>query len=270
MVVNTKISDWVNAQIANGNYSFNTNFVRNSFDCKSDLAIKGALDRLVKQNKIISVSKQFYIIIPPSYQNMRVLPPILFIDQLMEHLQRPYYVSLLSAAALWGAAHQQPQSLYVCTNLPSLRNINKKGIKIKYISKRKFSDKLLTKKKTESGYITVAMPLLTCVDLIKHHKAIGGLNRAATVINELLEAVKPTDITTELLDIATKSDLQRLGYLCEFELEQHTLANKIFDLFAEKGIKKKNHKLLASKPTKEESTKNRWLINYNTKIEIDE
>ncbi|KAA6343689.1 hypothetical protein EZS27_008633 [termite gut metagenome] len=37
-----------------------------------------------------------------------MLSPYLFIDNLMKSLDKPYYVSLSSAAALYGAVHQQP------------------------------------------------------------------------------------------------------------------------------------------------------------------
>jgi hypothetical protein len=37
---------------------------------------------------------------------MGIVPPEFYIDDLMKHLTRPYYVSLLNAAAFYGAAHQ--------------------------------------------------------------------------------------------------------------------------------------------------------------------
>ena len=98
---------------------------------KSYFSIKLALKRLADKNKIISVSKGFYIIIPPAYQNLGILPPAMFMDDLMEYLERPYYITLLSAASLHGAAHQQPLVNFVCTILPSMRDTNKQGIQIK-------------------------------------------------------------------------------------------------------------------------------------------
>jgi predicted transcriptional regulator of viral defense system len=127
-----KISDWINQQLSWGRYSFTLSYLQAEMPEKSDASIKTALKRLVTKNKIISVFKGFYIIIPPAYQNMGILPPVMFMDDLMEYLKRPYYVSLLSAAAMHGAAHQQPQVYFVCTTLPRMRGTQKKGIWIKY------------------------------------------------------------------------------------------------------------------------------------------
>jgi hypothetical protein len=47
---------------------------------------------------------------------------------LCAELFRPYYVSLLNAAAYYGAAHQQTQAFSVITTLPTLRNAVKKEV----------------------------------------------------------------------------------------------------------------------------------------------
>ena len=123
-----KISAWIENRLAKGYYSFTLETLKEDRLNKTDVSLKRGLARLVKQQKIISIHKGFYIIIPPSYKNMGILPPIMFIDDLMDFLGRPYYVSLLSAAAIFGAAHQQPQAHYICTTLPSVRTTKKKGI----------------------------------------------------------------------------------------------------------------------------------------------
>jgi len=265
-----KISDWVNQQLSSGKYSFILPYLRAQMPDKSYASIKVALKRLVDKNKIISVYKGFYIIIPPSYQNMGILPPVMFMDYLMQYLDRPYYISLLSAAALHGAAHQQPQSYFVCTTLPSMRSTYKKGIHIKYVSKRRFPDSHIVQKKTESGYVNVSDPILTCLDLINYHKTIGGFNRLATVINELSEEINDHQISSDILQLAPKADIQRLGYLWEYECEQIKLANDLFNLLKESQNPIKTNKLNPSLNLNKQSPKNRWKINVNTKIEIDE
>jgi len=59
----------------------------------------------------------------------------------------------------------------------------------------------------------VSNPLLTCIDLINYHKSIGGLNRVATIVNELSEEVDINNINLSIFDIGQKADLQRLGFL---------------------------------------------------------
>ena len=266
----SKISDWINQQLAKGNYSFSLNFLHANMPDKSYNSIKMALKRLVNKNVIISVNKGFYIIIPPSYQNIGILPPTMFMADLMDYLKRPYYISLLSAASLHGAAHQQPQLHFICTTLPSMRDTNKKGIRIKYISKRNFPESHLIQKKTESGYVNLSDPILTCLDLINYYKTIGGLNRAATVINELSEEITEPEITKEILQLATNANMQRLGYLWEYECDQVGLSNVLFKILKEGLSSFKIYKLNPSKDLQKQYIMNRWKINVNTKIEIDE
>ena len=63
------------------------------------------------------------MIITPEYAQSGMLPATLFIDDLMKSLNRKYYIGLHSAAALYGAAHQQPMEFFVITENPPLRNI---------------------------------------------------------------------------------------------------------------------------------------------------
>ena len=52
------------------------------------------------------------------------------------YLGKPYYVGLLSAAALHGAAHQQPMTDYIVTQTPAPRNISNKRLKIAFFAKK--------------------------------------------------------------------------------------------------------------------------------------
>ncbi len=266
----SKISSWINNRLGNGDYSFSIGTIKAEMPNKTAISIKRSLDRLTAQKKIMSIHKGFFIIIPPTYQNMGVLPPIMFIDDLMNYLNRPYYLSLISAAALHGAAHQQPQSHYICTNMPSLRATRKSGININYISKCNLKNNFIDKKKTESGYINVSNPLLTCIDLLNYNKTIGGLNRASTIINELSDEINIDNLNSKIFDLASNADLQRLGFLWECHTAQQDLANQLFTLL-EKHLKRiRSYKLTNSKPAIKDNFKNRWNINVNTIIEIDE
>jgi predicted transcriptional regulator of viral defense system len=265
-----RISDWINQQLAKGKYTFTLDYLHDNIPDKTSASIKMALKRVVDKNIIVSVYKGFYVIIPPAYRNLGILPPTMFINELMEYLQRPYYVSLLSAAALLGAAHQQPQVHFVCTSLPTMRDTLKNGIRIKYVSKRGFPESHITQKKTESGYVNISDPVLTCIDLINYHKTIGGLNRAATVINELSEEIDVNAIDEDILCLAPRAVIQRLGYLWEYECNQPGLANALFDMVKNGAQLTKRYKLDPSKTFQKQERPNRWKINVNTLIDIDE
>jgi len=143
---NNYLLNWVENQQSWGKYTFNLSQIKCDFPDLSELAIKRALNRLSTKGRIVSVYKGFYVIVPPEYASRGVLPPMLFIDSLMQFAGKPYYVGLLSAAALQGAAHQQPQEFYVITDSIQTTTI-KKGLKINYITKSLFLRIFLKKEK---------------------------------------------------------------------------------------------------------------------------
>jgi hypothetical protein len=131
---NFRLDDWINHLQSNGRLAFSLNNLRKEANTLSEEAIKLALNRLSGKDKILSIHKGYYLIIPPIYQSKGVLPPIYFIDEMMKNLNRPYYVGLLNAAALHGAGHQQPQTFCAVSNFPVLRPTIKKGIRINYLT----------------------------------------------------------------------------------------------------------------------------------------
>ncbi|MDP4228591.1 MAG: type IV toxin-antitoxin system AbiEi family antitoxin [Bacteroidota bacterium] len=260
---------WVENQQSWGKYTFNLSRVKTDFPDLSESAVKRALDRLSNKGRILSVYKGFYIIIPPEYTARGVLPPMLFIDSLMQFVGKPYYVGLLSAAALHGAAHQQPQEFFVITDSIQTTTV-KKGLKINYITKKNIPDSFLEKRKTEMGYVNVSNPELTAIDLIYYDNRIGGINRAASVLNELAEVMKPERITGELIGSFSVPSIQRLGYILDVVLGQEILADKLYS--ESQNLKKEffRQPLKAGEEKTGFPTNDRWKIIINTDIEIDE
>lgn len=86
-------------------------------------------------------------------------PPSWYIDALMQHHKQPYYVALLSAAALHGAAHQQPQTFQVMTNKP-LRPILVGRARVNFFVKKNIEDTAVVKIKTTTGFTTVLINLI--------------------------------------------------------------------------------------------------------------
>ncbi len=265
-----RIEPWVNDQLAQGKYGFALDDLRASMPSLSETAIKFALLRQAKKGRILSAHKGYYIIIPPQYSAKGVLPPALFIDAMMKSLNRPYYVSLLNAAALHGSAHQQPQEFFVATGFPVMRPTLKKGMKINYISVKHFPEKLLEKKKTESGYINVSNPALTATDLLQFEKRIGGINRAATVINELSEEIRAESFNVDLLQHAEVTALQRLGLILQNVCDKMDLSDALFNAMKKEELSFLRIPLKPGKLMKGFSSANRWNVVVNTEFEIDE
>ena len=267
---NKGLVEWVESLQARGRNSFSLEELKKAPVSQSETGIERSLDRLLAKRKIVSVYKGYYLIISPEYSGKGILPPDLFIDALMKFLGRKYYVGLLSAAAIHGSAHQQPQEYYVMTELPTLRPMVKRGLKINYISKKNIKPESIEQRKTAMGYLNISSPALTAVDLIQFEHRIGGLNRAATVLNELVEEMPIEQWSKDFLNGVPNSSVQRLGYLLENVLENKEHANHLFDLCLQ--LKKKFFRLpLKSTGSKEGSSRNnRWKIVPNIAIEIDE
>ncbi|HBG41805.1 MAG TPA: hypothetical protein DDW85_10430 [Porphyromonadaceae bacterium] len=146
-----------------GRYTFTLEELKVEFDLPNT-AINQSLNRLKKKGDIAQVRKGFYAIIPPEYSIQKMLPPSLFIDDLMKSLDKPYYVALLSAAATYGAAHQQPMEYFVIAETPAPRSIMNKKLKIVFLSKNDWTKDGINQQKTNAGYINVSSPELTALD----------------------------------------------------------------------------------------------------------
>jgi predicted transcriptional regulator of viral defense system len=265
------IEDWISYRTQRGKYTFSRQELVAQFSHLAEKTIKNELTLLITKGKIFPVFKGFYSVIPVGYALMGIVPPEFYIDDLMRHLARPYYVSLLNAAAFYGAAHQKPQVFSVITSYPALRDTTKKNTRIIFISTRKSIPlQWLRPFRGENGDIQVSKPELTAVDLITFQKEIGGLNRACTVLHELMEVVKFGKLDKAFFNYVPTSTIQRLGYLLENELEQPKQADILYSKAKIYGCKFQKIPLKYSKPTKDCDTNAKWKIIINETIEIDE
>jgi len=266
---NNYLLNWIEKKQSWGKYVFCLQEVKTDFPDISEQALVLSLSRLSSKGRVLSVYKGFYLIIPPEYASRGLLPPMIFIDSLMNFVDKPYYVGLLSAAALHGASHQQPQEFFVVTNAKQFTT-QRKGLKIRYITKKIIPEDLLEKRKTESGYVFVSNPELTAADVVYYNNRIGGINRAASVLNELVDAMNPRRISGSLINTLTIPTIQRLGYLLDVVLEQKILADKLFSESLKLKKEFFRQPLKAGQVRKGFPKNDRWKIIINTDIEIDE
>ena len=98
----------------------------------------------------------------------------------MAYLQKPYYVCMLSAAELLGAAHQRPQQFSVMTTFPKRRTVSTRNVTIDWFYRDELPEETLITKNTETGTIRILNPLLTAADLVQYQQHVGGLSRVAT------------------------------------------------------------------------------------------
>ena len=266
---NNYLLSWIEQLQSRGIISFSHDDLITNFPERSEHAIIQSLSRLSQRGRVVPIYKGFYLIVPAEYAAMEILPPILFIDYLMEFIAKPYYVGLLSAAALYGAAHQQPQEFFIITTTKQLAT-QKKGIRINYVIKKMIPSQFLEDRKTETGYIKVSSPELTAFDLVYYSNRIGGLNRTSTVLNELAESMQADLIEPELIQSFSIATIQRLGYILEYALKDEHLANKLWKVSKDLNLYFYRQPLSTGKKTAGHKTDPRWKIIINTEIEIDE
>ncbi len=267
---NLKIKDWIENLEYRGRISFSLGKLLDENPDISETAIRSALSRLVQKGKVVPIHKGFYLIISSEYALRGIIPPVQFIDDLMKYLERSYYVGTISAAALYGAAHQAPQEFFVVTEYPVMRPTVKKGVKINYISKHSIPDSLLNEKKTQTGYIKISSEILTALDLLQYQNRSGGLSRVATVLFELMEEISPDSFSDELFSHSTTTAIQRLGYLFEYELDNQLLSDQLYKRSMEYGSRFQRIPLRQSIPHQHSLSHNRWRVAVNVEIEMDD
>lgn len=204
--------EFVTSLAARGRYHFVPSEVQSSLGVTADAA-KLALNRLAKQKLIASPARGFYVIVPPEYQSLACLPADQFIPALMERLNLPYYVGLLSAAQYHGAAHHRPQEFQVYL-ASSRRPIQCGAVRVAFIVRKHLKEVPVQSFNTPRGTILVSTPEATAVDLVGYPQHAGGLDQVATVISELAEGID-SDKLVAAVQSAPVPWAQRLGYLLE-------------------------------------------------------
>ena len=178
-------------------------------------AFLDAAERQQKHGHLVSPRRGFYVIVPSQYMSWGAPPPSWYIDALMRHEGRPYYVGLLKAAELHGASHQAVMAFQVITDkrMPKIR-AGRSSLVFYY---RKDMDGVaggLTQHKTDTGRMMISGPELTLLDLMRYPHAGGGFDNIATVISDLGGRVD-ADKLAALCGSFERAGCQRLGHLLE-------------------------------------------------------
>lgn len=180
----------------------------------SPVALKLAALRLSRQGRLVAPKRGFFVIVPLEYKSAGSPPPSWFIDPLMNFLGESYYVGLLSAAALHGAAHQQPQEFQIIASRqlkPALAGRSR----IRFLLKKHIDSTETVPYKTETGLMRVSTPEATALDLLRYPHHAGGLNNIAVVLAELAEKIDPQKLAATAQHADDPATGQRLGFLLE-------------------------------------------------------
>lgn len=236
----------------------------------SRAALGMALARLKQKGYLVNPYRDFYVPVPPEYQRLGCRPAEQLIPPLMKHINTPYYVCLLSAAALYGAAHQRPQIWQVMVS-KRMRPIQCGAVVIHFVYREKMADVPTQQIGVPTGYLTVSTPEATCMDLLLYPQKSGGINHISTILAELVEAIDPD----KLLQLARSSNevawVQRLGYILQLlDIDDTEQKNKCIELLSQYiESQQPSYVRLAPGKVKGCMWDKTWRVIANTTIESD-
>jgi len=226
--------------------------------------VDAALRRLRRRGRLASPRRSFYVVVPVEYRSAGCPPATWFLDALMGFLGQPYYVALLTAAGLHGAAHQQPMLFQVMTDRPT-RGARAGRVRIAFHMSRSVGIVPVVRLPTETGVIPVSTPEVTALDLVRFASASGHLGNVATVLRDLADRIGGS----ALASAATRydaPDIQRLGYLLD-RLERTEVAEALRG--ALHGRRLRSVLLSPGARRRGGTLDERWRVVTNVEVELD-
>lgn len=178
---------------------------------------------------------------------------------------QPYYVGILTAAALQGAAHQQPQEFQVVTKeqfRPALAGRSR----IRFYRKRCLERTPIGEVKTETGTMKVSTPEATALDLLRYPEAAGHLGNVATVLAELAERLDPGCLADAARAQGELANAQRLGYLLDL-VGARRFAAGLADWVADE--RPRFVALRPGRPSPRAARDERWRVLVNESVEAE-
>lgn len=163
----------------------------------------------------------YYLVVPPEHVFRGGPPTTWWLDAYMAFRKRPYYVGLLSAAALRGSAHQAVQETQVLTDIP-LPILEIGRLRVRFFTKKACAQTPVFQPSGMQSTLRVSTAEATAIDLIRYAPRIGGIKRAGDVIAGLLPVLSARRLKAALGQEVETATIQRLGWTLD-QLEAHNL-----------------------------------------------
>ncbi len=209
--VSTPPAQAPDALIAKGRY-WATTAELEEMTGQKNAVLRTSLARLIKDGRVFSPARGLYVVVPSEYRSWKVVPAEWFIDGMMKHLGRDYYVGFLTAAALHGASHQAPQTFRVVTTQP-LKDRDIERVRLRFTASQHVADMPTERRTVHTGYMTVSTPETTIVDLAWRPSLGGGISNVATVLKEIKGF--DTELLARIAPLRNRPTVRRLGWLIE-------------------------------------------------------
>ena len=270
MVKVETISDWISSKPLRGKYTFSRDELLAAFPDLKPETVSRKLSREVKKGRLMIPVQGFYVIIPDEYVLRGFAPQPFYLDDMMGHLKRNYYVALMSAGSYHGAGHQAPMTFCVMLEPPAMHDKKTDKYSTQYFYRTNIPMEYVERRQTRTGYINISCPELTAIDMIAYQARTGSVTRAATVLAELAEKTVFRRLEPEFVKVAPVACFQRLGYILEEVLEEKDTADAVYDLLKKAEVRLQPAALKAGKAVEGCEVNGRWKIIVNEEIEIDE
>ena len=258
------IRKWIQLLEEKGIYSFSMQELKEVFAHLKEKTILNTLGTLKKQGKLLPLWNGIYSIvrfvdIGNAIDNKAIREegkPYFYIETLMQHLKREYYVALLSAVEVYLSPKEalQANEITVITSLPPLRDSFRGQGKIRVKKDIKNLREIGVKRKTlpfsiKERTLRVASLELTAVDLLLYEKEIGGIQKAVEVIQRIKNHLSWQELPTEVILSTPVSIFQRLGYVLSF-IKEEELAERLKERVLSTGKKFRRTLLKTDVPEK--------------------
>ncbi|MHB1910935.1 MAG: type IV toxin-antitoxin system AbiEi family antitoxin domain-containing protein [Acidimicrobiales bacterium] len=255
----------VDSLLAHGRTSVTTEEAAELLEVPSE-HVRVRMQPLVRDGRVFSPARGLWVAVPPEYRTWRVIPGIQFVDQMMAHLGRDYYVGWLSAAEMYGAAHQRPQVLQVAVDR-HLADRDIERVRLRFAERRHLAQLSRVRRNVPTGQVWVSTPEVTALDLAADPQRGGGVSNTATVLIELAgdDQLDPVHLA-EAAEQFSLAAVRRLGYLLD-TVDQPELA-KVLHPVAQRRRRFPPDPLAAGGGVSG-SVDSRWRLLVNTAVEPD-
>ena len=231
-------------------------------------AASDALVRLRRARLMFSPLRGLYVAIPPQYRTWGAVPALDFIAPMMNAAHRSYYVGLLSAAELHGAAHQRPQVFQVFVDRTH-GDRDFERVRLRFYTKQHIDDVRTQLVNTGTGQARVSTPAATALDLASRPGDGGGLSNVATVVAELVdEAGLDVDAVVDAADGFPQSGVRRLGWLLDL-VEADVDRDRLHAWLENKSVPRRPVVLLDPSGPRRGHGNTRWGLVENADVEPD-
>lgn len=136
------------------------------------------------ENRLFSPAKGLYVLVPPRYRSRGAVPADWYIDDMMRHMGRTYYLGFLTAAARHGASHQASQLFRVMVDtITRDRDIGSHRLRFHRVSE--IEERATREIMGPTGRLTVATPETCVLDFAERPDLGGGIGTILEVVPEL-------------------------------------------------------------------------------------